>query len=77
MFMLSVSDHKQYGSCSRLTNKQMSKHQGFTAHCMSTKVQAGRRLHDIPDNGDVIFDLRDELFLFKIAVGHVNDTFTH
>jgi len=55
----------------------MSKHQGFTAHCMSTKVQAGRRLHDIPDNGDVIFDLRDELFLFKIAVGHVNDTFTH
>jgi len=77
--MLSVSDHKQYGSCPRVTNKRMSKHQDFkhTACQQKCPVKAGRRLHDIPDNGDVIFDLRDELFLFKVAVGHVNDTLTH
>lgn len=77
--MLSVSDHKQNASHPRLMNKQTSKQEDFehTACQQILPDKAGRGLCDIPDNGYVIFDLRDELFLFKVAVGHVNDTLTH
>ena len=57
----------------------MSKHQNLKhAACQQAiPVKAGRKFYATPDNGDVIFDLRNELFLFKVAVGHVNDTLTH
>ena len=60
--------------CDKQTHEQASKSQAWQQAIL---VKAGRRLYATPDNGDVIFDLRNELFLFKIAVGHVNDTLTH